>query len=118
MEVGSGIFQSEILRLDRVDIISGPTDRNSAYVSSALRLLAEKDIGDGTIRLEQNITDTTDVFVSWEQKQHNACILGCIGRVNNRVEVSMEVGQLERSSKYSGEWISCIVVCRRGCRMV
>ena len=68
VEVGSGIFQSELLRLDRVDIISGPTDRNSAYVSSALRLLAEKDIGDGTIRLEQNITDTTDVFVSWEQK--------------------------------------------------
>lgn len=68
VEVGSGIFQSELLRLDRVDIISGPTDRNSAYVSSALRLLAEKDIGNGTIRLEQNITDTTDVFVSWEQK--------------------------------------------------
>lgn len=68
VEVGSGLFQSELLRLDRVDIISGPTDRNSAYVSSALRLLAEKDIGDGTIRLEQNITDTTDVFVSWEQK--------------------------------------------------
>ena len=68
VEVGSGIFQSELLRLDRVDIISGPTDRNSAYVSSALRLLAEKDIGDGTIRLEQNVTDTTDVFVSWEQK--------------------------------------------------
>ena len=68
VEVGNGIFQSEVLRLDRVDIVSGPTDRNSAYVSSALRLLAEKDIGDGTLRLEQNITDTTDVFVSWEQR--------------------------------------------------
>ncbi len=68
VEVGSGIFQSELLRLDRVDIVSGPTDRNSAYVSSALRLLAEKDIGNGTLRLEQNITDTTDVFVSWEQR--------------------------------------------------
>ena len=68
VEVGNGIFQSELLRLDRVDIVSGPTDRNSAYVSSALRLLAEKDIGDGTLRLEQNITDTTDVFASWEQR--------------------------------------------------
>jgi translocation and assembly module TamB len=68
-EAGDGLFlNSEILHLDRIDIISGPTDRNSAYVSSALRLLAEKDIGDGTLRLEQNITDATDVFVSWEQK--------------------------------------------------
>ena len=67
-EVGEGIFQSEFLKLDRIDIISGATDRNSAYVSSALRLLAEKDIGDGTIRLEQNLTETSDIFVSWEQQ--------------------------------------------------
>lgn len=67
-EVGEGIFQSELLRLDRIDLISGATDRNSAYISSALRLLAEKDIGDGTIRLEQSVTETSDIFVSWEQQ--------------------------------------------------
>ena len=67
-EVGEGIFQSELLRLDRIDLISGATDRNSAYVSSALRILAEKDIGEGTIRLEQSVTETSDIFVSWEQQ--------------------------------------------------
>ncbi len=67
-EVGEGIFQSEFLRLDRIDLISGATDRNSAYVSSALRLLAEKDIGESTIRLEQSVTETSDIFVSWEQQ--------------------------------------------------
>ena len=31
-EAGDGLFlNSEILHLDRIDIISGPTDRNSAY---------------------------------------------------------------------------------------
>ena len=67
-QIGVGIFEADVLRLDRIDLVSGPTDRNSAYVSSALRLLAEKDIADGTLRVEQNLTEASDIFVSWEQK--------------------------------------------------
>ena len=66
-QIGVGIFEADMF-LDRIDLISGPTDRNSAYVSSALRLLAEKDIADGTLRVEQNLTEASDIFVSWEQK--------------------------------------------------
>jgi hypothetical protein len=67
-EVSEGIFQSELLHLDRIDVVSGPTDRNSAYVSSALRLLLEKDIGDNKFRLEQNLQEASDVFVSFERR--------------------------------------------------
>ena len=50
-EAGDGIFvNSEILHLIEL-ILSLDQLIDSAYVSSVLRLLAEKDIGDGTLRL-------------------------------------------------------------------
>ena len=68
-QVGEGIFQYELLRLDRVDLISGVSERSYSAVTSELRLLAEKDLEwGGTLRLEQNLNRVSDSYVSLEQK--------------------------------------------------
>ncbi len=66
--VGEGIFQYDIFRLDRVDLVSGVSERGLA-VTSELRLLAEKDIGEGTrVTLEQNLNRVDDTYLSLEQR--------------------------------------------------
>lgn len=68
-QVGEGIFQYELLRLDRVDLISGVSERSYSAVTSELRLLAEKDLDWGaTLRLEQNLNRVSDTYISLEQK--------------------------------------------------
>ncbi len=67
--VGEGIFQSDLLRLDRVDLISGVSERGLGTVSSELRLLAEKDLDfGGTVTLEQNLNRVNDTYLSLEQR--------------------------------------------------
>ncbi len=66
--VGEGIFQYDIFRLDRVDLVSGVSERGLA-VTSELRLLAEKDITEDTrLTLEQNLNRVDDTYLSLEQR--------------------------------------------------
>ncbi|MFT5684645.1 MAG: autotransporter translocation and assembly factor TamB, partial [Myxococcota bacterium] len=66
--VGEGIFQYDIFRLDRVDLVSGVSERGLA-VTSELRVLAEKDIGEDTrLTLEQNLNRVDDTYLSLEQR--------------------------------------------------
>lgn len=68
-QVGEGIFQYDLFRLDRVDLISGVNARSYSAVTSELRLLAEKDLDWGpTLRLEQNLNRVSDTYISLEQK--------------------------------------------------
>jgi autotransporter translocation and assembly factor TamB len=68
-QIGEGIFQYELFRLDRVDLISGVSERSYSAVTSELRLLAEKDLDwGGTLRLEQNLNRVSDTYISLEQK--------------------------------------------------
>jgi hypothetical protein len=68
-EVGEGIFQTDLLQFDRVDLVSGASARGTGAFSSALRLAVEKDIGPNTtVSYEQNLTQANDVYVSLEQQ--------------------------------------------------
>lgn len=68
-QVSEGIFQGEILRFDRIDIISGASMSGGSSMSSSLRLLAEKDLSsDSTLSVEQSFNRSGDVYVSFEQR--------------------------------------------------
>ena len=54
-EVGEGIFQMEMMQLDRIDLTSGSSIRESGSFMTALRLIVEKDFSDNTtLSYEQN----------------------------------------------------------------
>ena len=53
---------------NRIDVVSGASSRNSGNFSSSLRLLVEKDVGNGKLLLEQSISDQSDLFLSFEQR--------------------------------------------------
>jgi len=67
--VGSGVFKLDLFKLDRVDLISGVSERGSGVVSSEIRLLAEKDLGwDTTLILEQNLSRTSDTYIGFDKQ--------------------------------------------------
>ena len=68
-EVGEGIFQMEMMQLDRIDLTSGSSIRESGSFATALRLIVEKDFSDNTtLSYEQNLTNIGDVYVGIEQR--------------------------------------------------
>ena len=68
-QVSEGIFQADILRFDRMDIISGASMAGSSAMNSSLRLLAEKDLSpSSTLSVEQSFNRAGDIYVSLEQR--------------------------------------------------
>ena len=68
-EVGEGILQLEMMQLDRIDLTSGSSIRESGSFATALRLIVEKDFSeDTTLSYEQNLTNFGDVYVGIEQR--------------------------------------------------
>lgn len=68
-KVGEGIFQFDLFKLDRVDLVSGVSERGSGLVSSEIRLLAEKDLGwDTRLVLEQNLLDASDTYIALDKQ--------------------------------------------------
>ncbi len=67
--LGSGIFKLDLFKLDRVDLVSGVSERGRGLVSSEIRLLAEKDLGwDTTLILEQNLSRTSDAYIGFDKQ--------------------------------------------------
>ncbi|MCB9777920.1 MAG: translocation/assembly module TamB domain-containing protein [Alphaproteobacteria bacterium] len=57
------------LRPDRLDLVSGTSERGSGTLNSELRLLYENDLWDGgQLIYEQNIVDLDDQYVALEQR--------------------------------------------------
>lgn len=61
------------LRPERLDLVSGTSERGSGEVSSELRLLYENDLADlgwkgGLLILEQNISGQQDTYIGLEQR--------------------------------------------------
>ncbi|NOY28495.1 MAG: hypothetical protein GXP62_21780, partial [Oligoflexia bacterium] len=61
------------LRPERLDLVSGTSERGSATVSSELRLLYENDLADlgwrgGTLVFEQNVAGGRDTYLGLEQR--------------------------------------------------
>lgn len=61
------------LRPDRLDLVSGTSERGSGSVSSKLRLLYENDLTDvgwhgGLLLIEQNISGGRDTYIGLEQR--------------------------------------------------
>ena len=68
-KVGEGIFQLDLFKLDRVDLVSGVSERGSGLVSSEIRLLAEKDLGwDTRLVLEQNLLDASETYIALDKQ--------------------------------------------------
>ncbi|MDP6931453.1 MAG: translocation/assembly module TamB domain-containing protein [Myxococcota bacterium] len=74
-KVGEGIFQVEIidtLRPDRLDLVTGVSERGSDAVSSDLRLQAEKDVEmlglEGALIFEQNLNRPSDRYLGLEER--------------------------------------------------
>jgi translocation and assembly module TamB len=67
--VGEGLFQAEIIRPDRIDLVSGLDQRGVGTLSSELRLLAEKDVSmDTTVVFETNLVRQNDWYVGLERR--------------------------------------------------
>lgn len=73
--LGGGIYGLEILRPERIDIVSGVTERGSASISSELRILAEKDLDWATLILEQNLSRLSDTYIGLERRLANRLYL-------------------------------------------
>lgn len=73
--IGGGIYGLEILRPERIDIVSGVTERGSASISSELRILAEKDLDWATLILEQNLSRLSDTYIGLERRLANRLYL-------------------------------------------
>ncbi len=69
--LGQGLYGLEILRPERIDLVSGVTERGAGTVSSELRIIAEKDLDWATIILEQNLSRLSDTYVSLERRLAN-----------------------------------------------
>ncbi|MEC7946581.1 MAG: translocation/assembly module TamB domain-containing protein [Myxococcota bacterium] len=69
--IGQGITSFEFssyFRPDRIDLVSGASERGSGSVSSDFRLIAEKDLDWSTIIVEQNISRFSDTYVGVEKR--------------------------------------------------
>ncbi len=70
--VGEGvgtIFGVDVLRPERIDIVSGVNERGSGTISSEVRVLAEWDLGWSTTFIyEQNPVRPTDLYMGFEKR--------------------------------------------------
>lgn len=66
--VGQGVYGLEFVRPERIDLVSGVSERGSGTVSSELRLLVEKDIDWGTLIFEQNLSRAVDTYIGFEKR--------------------------------------------------
>ncbi len=66
--VGSGVYGLEFVRPERIDLVSGVSERGSGTVSSELRLLVEKDLDWGTLIFEQNLSRAVDTYIGFEKR--------------------------------------------------
>jgi hypothetical protein len=66
--VGS-IFGIDVLRPERIDLVSGVNERGSGTISSEVRVLAEWDVGWGTTFIyEQNAVRPRDLYLGFEKR--------------------------------------------------
>jgi autotransporter translocation and assembly factor TamB len=95
--IGQGITSFEFssyFRPDRIDLVSGASERGSGSVSSDFRLIAEKDLDWSTIIVEQNISRFSDTYVGVEKRLAD--------RLYARTYFASE--QLGRSLAIGGAW--------------
>lgn len=95
--IGQGITAFEFgsyFRPDRIDLVSGASERGSGSVSSDFRLIAEKDLDWSTIIVEQNISRFSDTYVGVEKRLAD--------RLYARTYFASE--QLGRSLNIGGAW--------------
>ena len=73
--LGEGIARVDLLRPERIDLVSGVSERGSGTISSELRLLAEKDLGWSTLVFEQNLSRLSDTWLALEKRLANRLFL-------------------------------------------
>ena len=73
--LGEGIYGIEFLRPERIDLVSGVTERGSGTISSELRILAEKDYDWATVLFEQNLSRFNDRYLALERRLANRLYL-------------------------------------------
>lgn len=66
--VGQGVYGLELVRPERIDLVSGVSERGSGTVSSELRLLVEKDLDWTTLIFEQNLSRAVDTYIGFEKR--------------------------------------------------
>ena len=54
--------------MERIDLVSGVSERGSGTVSSELRLLVEKDLDWTTLIFEQNLSRAVDTYIGFEKR--------------------------------------------------
>ncbi|HCH64961.1 MAG: hypothetical protein CL927_14925 [Deltaproteobacteria bacterium] len=66
--VGQGVVGLDTFRPERIDLVSGVSERGSGSVSSDLRLLVEKDLEWATLIFEQNLSRSIDTYLGLERR--------------------------------------------------
>ena len=66
--VGQGVVGLDTVRPERIDLVSGVSERGSGTVSSDLRLLVEKDLDWATLIFEQNLSRSGDTYLGLERR--------------------------------------------------
>jgi len=66
--VGQGVVGLDTFRPERIDLVSGVSERGSGTVSSDLRLLVEKDLDWSTLIFEQNLSRSGDTYLGLERR--------------------------------------------------
>ena len=66
--VGQGVVGLDTFRPERIDLVSGVSERGSGSVSSDLRLLVEKDLDWATLIFEQNLSRSIDTYLGLERR--------------------------------------------------
>ena len=66
--VGQGVVGLDTFRPERIDLVSGVSERGSGTVSSDLRLLVEKDLDWATLIFEQNLSRSGDTYLGLERR--------------------------------------------------
>jgi autotransporter translocation and assembly factor TamB len=66
--VGQGVVGLDTFRPERIDLVSGVSERGSGSVSSDLRLLVEKDMDWATLIFEQNLSRSIDTYLGLERR--------------------------------------------------
>jgi hypothetical protein len=66
--VGQGVVGLDTVRPERIDLVSGVSERGSGAVSSDLRLLVEKDLDWATLIFEQNLSRSGDTYLGLERR--------------------------------------------------
>lgn len=66
--VGQGVVGLDTFRPERIDLVSGVSERGAGTVSSELRLLVEKDLDWATLIFEQNLSRSVDTYLGLERR--------------------------------------------------